>query len=228
MALRDSLDKIIFSYFSAVTNQEFTYKGKTVEPKTLKVSSLLLRGFTCPPNCGACCPRFTLDYLPNEPHPYELKKRMVEFNNQLIPIYSDMQKDDNDHFCGNLNKENGRCGIHGKQPFSCDFELIRFLNSTDDTRPDYVTQKLFGRKWAMLNVRGTRGTSCEMTAPDTDTIQEVRRKMGRLEQWCFHFGLLDTKIPDILEWVDNVAEYAIRGKKIENHTIPTIKRKTLI
>lgn len=228
MALRDSLDKIILSYFRSVTNQEFTYKGKTIMPKALRVSPLLLRGFTCPPNCGACCPRFTLDYLPNEPHPYELNKRMVKFNDTEIPIFSDMQKDDDDHFCGNLNKENGRCGIHGGQPFSCDFELIRFLNSTDESRPDYITQKLFGRKWAMLNINGTRGTSCTMTEPDDDSVHEVKRKLARLEQWCMHFGLIDTKIPDILDWVENVSDLAIRGHKIDNHTIPTKKPKTLL
>jgi len=228
MVLRDSLDKIIFSYFKSVTNEPFTYKGKTVEPKNLKVSPLLLRGFTCPPNCGACCPRFTLDYLPNEPHPYPLEKRVIEFNGKEIPIYSDMQEDDDDHFCGNLNKDNGRCEIHGGQPFSCDFELIRFMNSTDKERPNQLTQKLFGRKWAMKNVRGERGTSCEMTPADEHTVQEVKRKLCRLEQWCFHFEILDTKVPDILNWVENIADLVIRGRDIDNHIIPTDKNKNTL
>lgn len=152
---------------------------------------------------------------------------MITFNGKEVPIYSNKQPGD-EHFCGHLDQSNGRCGIHGTHPFSCDFELIRFLNSTDENRPDYITQKLFGRKWAMLNIRGERGTSCEMTPPDDKTVHEVKRKLGRLEQWCMHFGLINTKIPDILEWVDNVSDVAVRGGKVQNYTIPTIKQKTLL
>src|SRR5688572_14476998 len=119
----DSVDKIVTSYFSCVAAEPFTYKGKTYSPKPLRVSPLLFRGYTCPAGCGACCTRFSLDYLPEpvEKHPYVLAKRMVEFDGRHIEIWSDGQDDHQDHHCRNLRKNDGRCQIHGTHPFSCDF-----------------------------------------------------------------------------------------------------------
>lgn len=77
--MNDSVDKIV-KYFAAMTEQEFTYKEKRISPKPLTVSPLLLRDFSCPPNCGACCPVFTLDYLPTEQWPDSIEKRFIPLN----------------------------------------------------------------------------------------------------------------------------------------------------
>jgi hypothetical protein len=67
--LRDSVDKIMTAYVAAVCAEPFTYKRKHYPVKKLVVSPLILRGFTCPPMCGGCCPTFSLDYLPDERTP---------------------------------------------------------------------------------------------------------------------------------------------------------------
>jgi hypothetical protein len=205
MALLDSVDKIVTRYFSVVTSEKFTYKGVTYLPKLLRVSPLLFRDYTCPKGCGACCPRFSLDYLPEETHPYKLEPRQISFNGKSIQIFSDVQTDHKNYHCRNLSQKDGRCGIHGKQPFSCDFELIRALSFADEKDPNTLTQKLFGRGWAMKRIDGVRGTLCEMTPVTDKSIQEVLRKMERLKQWSDHFQL-ETKCSQIISWIRKIQQ----------------------
>jgi hypothetical protein len=61
----DTMDKIV-NYLSAVSTESICYKGKQYNPKPLFVSKGIIQGYTCPENCGGCCPRFSLDYLPSE------------------------------------------------------------------------------------------------------------------------------------------------------------------
>lgn len=201
MAQRDTVDKIVQSYFAAVTRVPFTYKGKHYAPKRLAVSPLLFRGFTCPAGCGGCCPRFSLDYLPSEPHPREAQPRVVHFDGREVRLKSILQER-GDHHCSKLDMDNGRCTIHGYHPFSCDFELIRSLISGDDKRSTFLTQKLYGRGWAMLRVDGERGALCEMTPADAANRDEVVRKLERLQCWTSAFGLI-THVPTILEWAQS-------------------------
>lgn len=199
----DSVDKVVMTYFSCMTNVPFTYKGITYEPRELRVSPMLLRDFTCPEGCGGCCPRFSLDYLPGEAMPHNTKERVVEFDGRGIVLYSDMQNDHNSVKCRNLNWENGRCGIYTHRPFSCDFELIRFLVSGDPSkRKNQLTQKLFGRGWNMLRVDHERGALCEMTPVTNASIAEVKRKLNRLKSWTEYFGLVDTKVQSVLNWIE--------------------------
>lgn len=197
MPFVNSLDKIILTYFTSVTTEAFEYKGVVHNPKTLRVSPLITRGFTCPTMCGGCCPRFSLDYLPCEARPANAIIRTIQFNGHSVDVYSDLQNDHNDHFCRNLDKSNGRCGIYLVRPFSCDFELIRFFVSEDKVR---LSQQLFGRGWQFLTVTGNRGALCDMTPADAATTNETIRKLNRLEQWATHFGIL-TKVPEIINWI---------------------------
>lgn len=208
MPKRDSVDKIVNSYFACVTAEPFTYKGERFEPKTLRVSPLLFRGYTCPAGCAACCSKFSLDYLPKEiePHPYRLTKRTVEFDGRDIPIWSDAQDDHESYHCRNVDPADGRCEIHGEHPFSCDFELIRFLRFSSDDRFNQLTQKLYGRSHAMLRIDNkVRGAMCEMTPPTNDTAADVVRKLKRLKLWCEHFGLKHK--------VDAILKYAAPGPR---------------
>jgi hypothetical protein len=66
MPCTDSVDKIVTVYLASVCKKQIHYKGRIYTPKPLTVSPLIFRGFTCPANCGGCCPRFTLDYLPSD------------------------------------------------------------------------------------------------------------------------------------------------------------------
>lgn len=202
MLHRDSLDKIVANYFSSVCAEPFDYKGKHYEPMQLRISPMLFRGFVCPPACGACCLRFSLDFLPSkyEPHPYKLTKRTVEFNGQEFTLYTDQQDDHNNHHCRNLDG-NARCSIHGKHPFSCDFELVRFLRAAKDSSRDYntLTQKLYGRSWNMTQVDGTKGIKCYMTPPTKEAAEDVARKLIRLRTWCDYFQLKH-KLDKMIDW----------------------------
>jgi hypothetical protein len=90
-----------------------------------------------------------------------------------------MQTDHNNHFCRNLDV-GGRCKIYAERPFSCDFEVIRFLVPKEG--PIVLTQKLFGRGWAMNTIDGRKGAKCTMTERTADTTKEVYRKLSRLER----------------------------------------------
>jgi hypothetical protein len=197
MPYSDSVDKIVSVYLASVCSEPFRYKGILYEPKPLTVSPLIFRGFTCPKHCGGCCPRFTLDYLPSEAMPYEMEERKIQINGCIVPIVSDTQKSHRDHYCRNLDKETGRCMIHGRHPFSCDFELIRFITREDRAN---MTQKLFGRGWAMRRVDGGRGALCEMLPANSSTVAEVVRKLKRLKQWAVHLGI-QTRLDEIIAWV---------------------------
>jgi hypothetical protein len=194
----DSVDKVITRYFATVTREPFSYQGKVYHPKALRVSPLLLRDYTCPPGCAGCCFKFTLDFLPAEPKPDGLTKRMVEFDGRLVEIWSDPQEGNDTNQCKNVMRDSGRCGIYAVRPFSCDFELIRSLQSLEDNRANVLTQKLFGRGWSYLRVDGGKGALCEMLPISKHSTAEVVRKLGRLKQWSDHFGLMNTWVPDIL------------------------------
>ncbi len=193
----DSMDKIISVYFAGVNARPFIYKKQIYEPKTLIVSPLLLRGFTCPSNCGGCCPRFSLDYLPIENKPYEMTSRTIKINEKEFEIYSDLQKNRNQHSCQHLNSITGRCRIYEQRPFSCDFELIRFVHFPTKV---IMTQKLFSRGWAMKRVDGGRGAICSMVEVNDHSINEVLRKLNRLIVWCEHFGI-SHRLQKVIEWV---------------------------
>jgi Fe-S-cluster containining protein len=193
----DSIDKIVSVYLAAVCKKAFRYKGLSYHPKPLVVSPLIFRGFSCPVQCGGCCPRFSLDYLPYEKKPYALEAREVEVNGRTLSVMSDLQKDHRDHFCRNLDRATGRCTIHGRHPFSCDFELIRFIRYEERV---IQTQKLFNRGWAMIRVDGGRGARCEMLPATSETMSEVLRKLRRLKEWADFFGI-NTHLPTIIDWV---------------------------
>lgn len=203
MAYSDSVDKIVCSYFAAVNAEPFTYKGKRYEVPKLTITPALFRGYTCPEGCGGCCPKFSLDYIPGEVLPYELGTRSVIFNEQEILVYSDTQAGETlNNRCGNLNRDNGRCGIHGAHPFSCDFELIRFLHFSSKGEVRGMT-KNYGRGWQLLRVDGQRGALCEITPPDMKTHADIIRKLKRLRQWCEHFGLRH-RIDSVLTWAGDI------------------------
>jgi hypothetical protein len=208
MARVDSVDKIVSSYFAVLANTSFVYKQKQYLPKPLKISSLLLRDYTCPVNCGGCCPRFSLDYLPsNNNLPYPLKRRVIEFDGHDVSILSDMQEDHKNHHCRNLEMSDGRCKIHKKRPFSCDFELIRPSIFEDKNTPNMITSRLFGRGWNMLRIDGKRGALCVMTPITDASIEDVIRKIKILNEWCSHFGLADNKCNSILRWIDSIRSF---------------------
>lgn len=199
MPYRDSVDKIFQTYFAGITREPFVYKGTIYDPKDVTVSPKIFRGYTCPPVCGGCCPRFSLDYLPFEQMPEGVSPRRVLVNGSEYEVFSDMQKESKDHFCGRLDKQTGRCTIHGKHPFSCDFELIRFMHSESSVT---IIQKLFGRGWNMLRVDGDRGALCEMIPLTESWKHDLIRRLRRLKAWAEYFELV-TCMDEIIEWCES-------------------------
>jgi Fe-S-cluster containining protein len=208
MAQNDTIDKIVATYFACVTAEPFEYKGERYEPKRLTVSPFLFQGFTCPAMCGGCCQKFTLDYLPIETLPDmtlmqegRFVERDVMFNGRAIPILSDVQADNYGTRCRNMSKEDGRCGIHGKHPFSCDFELIRFIKYSSRYDPNRLQSRLYGRGWSMYRVDGGRGALCEAIPANPETCADVVRKLKRLREWCVWFNLAH-KMDEIIAWAE--------------------------
>lgn len=202
MAYNDSFDKIVH-YFSCVTNEPFTYKDKHYEVKLLHVSPGIIRGYKCPGNCGGCCQKFTLDYLPPplEIHPKGCKPRIVKFNDLEYQLFTDKQEYNKTDRCTYLNKEDGRCNTYETRPFTCDFELIRFMGRKEK---NHVTNRLFGRGWNMARVDGGRGAMCEITSPDEESRKDTIRKLKRLQDWADYFQL-ETKLPTIIAWCNMIS-----------------------
>jgi hypothetical protein len=193
----DTVDKIVQVYLGGLCRHTFTYKGKNFTPKEVVVSPLLLRGFTCPTQCGACCGSFSLDFLPSEACSPRAVPRLIELDDQKVALISDLQEGVPDRWCRHLSRASGRCSIYERRPFACDFELIRLLMFDHKV---VVTQKQYGRFWAMERLDGERGASCTMLPPSERTIAEVARKFDRLLAWASHCHV-ETCVPQILEWI---------------------------
>lgn len=211
----NSLDKVIKTYFASVTAEPFEYHGESFKPKPLIVYDTILRGFTCPAGCGGCCPRFSLEYLPFEVHPYVLEEYEVDFNGKKVMMFHDAQGDHQNHHCRNLQMDTGRCGIHGKQPFHCDFELLRFK---DFEAYAILGTFPFGRAWNLKRIDGERGALCKVlpgysmetvTPGMKATRADVVRRLGRLKKWTDHFKLI-TCLPDVIDYLEHgiVTHYA--------------------
>jgi len=199
--MKDSIDKIITTYFRCVTNEEFTWKNITYIPKPLTVTPSIFRGLICTENCGGCCHPYTMDYLSDEEMPnIKLETRKIIFKNKEIVVHSDLQTDVTGYYCRHLDS-NGRCTIHDHNAFSCDFELIRFLVFQKD-RPNVLTNKLYGRGWNMLRCDGIRGALCKIVESTESSKIETILKLYRLAHRCDYFGL-SHKVYDIIDWATN-------------------------
>lgn len=204
---RDTFDKVVASYFSALTKRPFMFRGQTFKPKPLTLSPLLLRGHTCPEKCGACCARGSLDYLPSEAHPPSVDFRTVEFDGQAFALLSDLQRDRTVLKCRHLQYDTGRCDIYDVRPMVCDVELVKFLHYEEQA---VLLSKLYGRYPVMLRVDGWKGTRCEMLPGSQETMIEILRKLRRLRDWCLYFGL-DSWIDDVITWIETYSmKHAVR------------------
>jgi len=194
----DSLDKIILTYFAGITKEPFTYKLSEVKPMPVFVKPALFKTLECFSNCAACCPMFTLDYLPDEKKPETAVERIIQFQGKKIPIYTDFQKLNDGYHC-HFVSDLGLCNIHKMNPFSCDFETIRFMKF--QVGHWNITNKLFGRAWNMKRIDGDRGAVCKLSNITYKAKPEILRKFQRLKSWTDHFQL-DTHIDRIIKWIE--------------------------
>jgi hypothetical protein len=197
----DSIDKIL-KYFRGVASSEFEWEGTMYSPIPLIVDPALLRPISCN-MCGACCLVFSLDYLPSEflpPSEYTINWRKRNDRDivtlEVPPI---------NNKCGFL--VDGKCSIHGKHPFSCDFELIRFIECGDHMK---ITQAFYGRGWNMTRSDGRKGALCKKGFRSRESIDDVVRKLMRLELWCDYFGI-PNKCAAIIQ---HITTPALRNKRV--------------
>ena len=207
---KDSFDKIVQAYFAVVASSAFEYKGKIYGGQPYVVSPGIFRRYTCSAGCGACCTSFTLDYLPSDSLPKQLAKsvitRKVEIAGKHVSLLSDMPTAHADHFCKFLDKQNGRCKIHARNPFSCDFELLR--SAVMQVPPHRLTTRLYGRGWAMLRIDGERGALCTIENVTSASIADVVRKLKRLKEWTDYCGI-PTKLALVIAWAQTAAQHNI-------------------
>jgi hypothetical protein len=63
--------------------------------------------------------------------------------------------------------------------------------------------RIYGRGWQYKRVDGKQGALCVVTPIIThESINEVRRKFMRLQEWCDFFSLKNS-IHRILKWIDD-------------------------
>jgi len=72
----------------------------------------------------------------------------------------------------------------------------------DITKPSHLTNRLRGRYWKMIKLDGTKGALCRMTPPTQESINDVKRRLLRLQDWC-NFFEIRSKIPRIIQWIDS-------------------------
>lgn len=200
MAQTDSMDKVVRTYFAAMASQPFTYKKQIITPKPLHVGENFFHDYTCKLGCAGCCPRFTLDYLDHEPKPdiAGIGRRIVEVNGVAVGVntYAQGPKADR-RFCDHVDLPTGACGIHGRQPFSCDFETLRFVSFADKV---WLGTRPYGRGWNMLRVDGARGALCEFPkTASAGALAEAQRKLTRLAGWLEAFAI-PHRVGDVLAW----------------------------
>lgn len=209
--MNDSIQKIV-KYFAALTEQPFRYRSIWITPMPLKVSPLLLRDFSCPPYCGACCPVFTLDYISEESCPNTVIERQAPINDGKR-IYTDFQGGNTSRHCRFVKPEDARCAIYEMRPFSCDFELIRVFQYKDHYR---LTQQPFGRGWNLTRAYdGRKGALCELYY-SKNGVDEVVRKLRRLEQWMNYFGITYNRVEKVIKGIPclkrgEFLRFSIRG-----------------
>ena len=147
----DSVEKV-FSYLEAASVEN------------IDVSPLFFREYDCPEFCGGCCPKFSLDYFEGSARHENLKKlypmaaeRLLLRKVNGVRIWTEWQSGGG--FCMYLNKKNGRCGIHKANPFTCAFELMKFITKRDKV---ILINKLYGRGWNLTKIDGEKGALCKM------------------------------------------------------------------
>lgn len=204
--MNDSLEKIFTAYFACMAVDPFTYKlgrvEKRIHTRTLNVSPLLFRGLDCPPMCGECCGRHTLDWLPLEQYPAPVEggrnaePRFVEFNGNQRTMMTIFPDEGPGRFL-HLNPENGRCNIHSVNPFSCSFEIMRFLVSDEKAN---LLVRTYGRGWNMPRVDGGRGAFYGITAFDEGVRSWLLSQFDRMRLWMEYYHMNTVRLDSVIDW----------------------------
>lgn len=184
------------------------------------LSPTFFRSLICPKNCGACCLKFSLDYITKDSQD-QLKKIYPEkykkyFKSRTVDgkiILSDEQINNPHTHCRFLS-ENGRCEIHSASPISCQIEPIKFRLVKERV---YVSKQTFGRAWQMKRVSGERGCLCEFVGYSETQFQNDLRVLNDLNDVAIFFEI-ETVIPQIITLVESLGVNTKLKEKIAIQT----------
>ena len=180
------------------------------------LSPTFFRSLICPENCGACCPKFSLDYILEKkqknlyesyPKSYQNHFKFRKYNDCLV--LSDMQENNPGTHCQFLD-EKARCKIHLASPLSCRIELIKFRKVKDRV---YIGKQFFGRAWAMTRIDGEKGCLCEFKDYNEEQHKNDIQVLQDLNDVADVFRI-ETVLPQVIDLLEELGPEAKLKKKI--------------
>lgn len=184
------------------------------------LSPTFFRSLICRDKCGACCPKFTLDYITED-----AQRALLEFYSEVYSthfkyrlykgryILSDLQEDNLGVHCRFLD-ENARCKIHGANPLSCRVEPIKFRLVKNRV---YIGKYFFGRAWNMTRIDGEKGCLCVFKDYTEEQFQSDIQILKELNEVADFFGV-ETVLPQVIDLLEELGPEAKLKKKIRIQT----------
>ena len=185
---------------AVVAREPFSVNGEVYRPPaSVKLSPTFWREYKCFLNCGACCPSFSLDYLPEERDCVvddELREGCIEVtlsvNNSDRVIYSypnvPASVRHKREFCRFVDTTTSACRIHTSRPFSCRIELIklRMIKSRG-----LISKQPYGRGHSMTRVfDGCKGAICEFGKFSEEQFwNNDLPVLEQLKDWADYLGI---------------------------------------
>ena len=193
---------------AVVATKPFTVNGQQyIPPGILKLSPTFWRKYGCHLNCGACCPLFSLDYIPDEWEKISnarLKQGAtsvsIKVNGERKTIFSYMPVKPRRRFdkewCDFVDFESGICTVHNDNPLSCRIELIKFRMVKGN---GYIGKQPYGRAWTMKRATdGVKKVLCDFGQFDREQFENNDLPILRqINAWADYLGI-STHLPRII------------------------------
>ena len=201
----DSMDKL-GEYFERLE----------VDRYNVYLSPTFFRTLNCPSNCGACCLKFSLDYITEKvqkklkvtyPEIYREHFRFRKYNDRFI--LSDLQEDNFDHHCQFLD-ENARCKIHSTNPLSCRVEPIKFKLVKNRV---YISKSFYRNSWRMTQVNGEKGCLCSFNPYTEEQHKDDIQVLQELNDVAELFRI-ETVLPQIIDLLEKLGSNTKLKNKI--------------
>jgi Fe-S-cluster containining protein len=209
----DSFDRIV-SYFHALANEPFEYRGTKYEPYSeLVLSDKVFRDYTCPEGCGACCMKVSLVFDRardgTQPNALETADKIWKesvvledftVNGRVLDFPVDRQEDNPGRFCKHLSPT-GRCGVYTYRPLPCRFELFKFVHKVSEDRA-YAMVRLPGRAYKLTRIDSERGAKCEIRPFNKELTESHINDLRILESWMYTFCIRND-IPRVIRYLES-------------------------
>lgn len=184
---------------------------------SLVVSPKFFRGYTCPPMCGGCCKKWTIDYFDGSTrwerfkatYPRRARKYFIQREVDGVKVWTDAQQGTTESgqpmkdriSCRWLDDKDGRCLIWNARPLSCEFELSKLYTRNPPKKAPFgllVTQ-LFARGWNMRTLTG-RGAACTIVPLSGDKLLKDIAMLKELVEISARFRR-PTHLPKLLMYL---------------------------